>query len=689
MRDIRISATSCVAAIGAQQLRELDAARGRASRTLASTRSNGGARARVARDVAALRGRHRPARAQQQAPGSARASGSSSTTSMRASNSCALDTSSTLIRDTQTATSVGVSADAFELTGARPARCQRSPIVRLNRRGEGRDRCWLYLAAVTAVLSADVAATPRPARRRRSSRSIRPIESPDRAPALPVHGARDGAGDRGRHRLVPAPRQRRALGPRDASGRTGGGRCSRPTRSPSTATTSTPTPSGTPSTGPSTTRSRAGTAWARRGVPLRRSLASTFWEYFVEIPENPSLNDMILTPDGGRDHRRGDVPAGAVPRAERTGRRALHGRAAVRAGRDAERPAALPRAARGSCRRRGWGWRSASTASSSTASTTRDELALDLGSEMVSNRAYERPGDGQRRGGSPGQWVSLYGDGRFGAGPARRRLVPRAGRSGAAATIATTGSIAGETDVPDRRAGARAGARCSAWAASSTTGCAICRAVHDRIAIGRHRSGRCSSCPRRGVYLRAVAVGAVRVRDHRLDGVSRGLPYAARAGHQDVAARQRLLLRAGRGVGGDAGARPRTVGFVADARGAWYWSIDDGDPAQSTIQRDVMLHDSRVLPVGRDVDAARRSAASASGWRVEHVRRASNMLDINVHGTRVRRHGDDGDRLLKARAPRRQNSKPTRPDAFQLCIEFEFGGRRHAAANRSSLNVAR
>ena len=28
-------------------------------------------------------------------------------------------------------------------------------------------------------------------------------------------------------------------------------------------------------------------------------LASTFWEYFVEIPEHPSLNDMILTPTAG------------------------------------------------------------------------------------------------------------------------------------------------------------------------------------------------------------------------------------------------------------------------------------------------------------------------------------------------------------------------------------------------------
>src|SRR5678809_998840 len=28
-------------------------------------------------------------------------------------------------------------------------------------------------------------------------------------------------------------------------------------------------------------------------------IASTFWEYFVEIPEHPSLNDLILTPTAG------------------------------------------------------------------------------------------------------------------------------------------------------------------------------------------------------------------------------------------------------------------------------------------------------------------------------------------------------------------------------------------------------
>src|SRR5262249_23147559 len=36
------------------------------------------------------------------------------------------------------------------------------------------------------------------------------------------------------------------------------------------------------------------------------------------------------------------------------------------------------------------------------------------------------------------------------------------------------------------------------------------------------------------------------------------------------------------------------VGLSADGRGGWYWSIDSGDVAQSTIQRDVLLRDRRL-----------------------------------------------------------------------------------------------
>jgi hypothetical protein len=75
-----------------------------------------------------------------------------------------------------------------------------------------------------------------------------------------------------------------------------------------------------------------------------------------------------------------------------------------------------------------------------------------------------------------------------------------------------------------------------------------------------------------------------------------------------------------------------TVGFVADARGAWYWSFDDGDPAQSSLQTDVTLHDARLYLSGAMWTRPALGPARF-GLAVEHVRRTSSMLDINVHST--------------------------------------------------------
>jgi hypothetical protein len=76
------------------------------------------------------------------------------------------------------------------------------------------------------------------------------------------------------------------------------------------------------------------------------------------------------------------------------------------------------------------------------------------------------------------------------------------------------------------------------------------------------------------------------------------------------------------------------IGFTADARGAWYWSIDSGDPEQSTIQRKVLLRDSRLYLSG-----AMWSRAVAGAFRfglvAEQVQRASTMLDSRVTGTEV------------------------------------------------------
>jgi len=73
------------------------------------------------------------------------------------------------------------------------------------------------------------------------------------------------------------------------------------------------------------------------------------------------------------------------------------------------------------------------------------------------------------------------------------------------------------------------------------------------------------------------------------------------------------------------------VGFTGDARGGWYWSIDSGDPAQSTLDRAVQLRDSRIYLMGSMW--ARPLRGVRFGMTIEHVRRASQMLDSNVIGT--------------------------------------------------------
>jgi hypothetical protein len=74
------------------------------------------------------------------------------------------------------------------------------------------------------------------------------------------------------------------------------------------------------------------------------------------------------------------------------------------------------------------------------------------------------------------------------------------------------------------------------------------------------------------------------------------------------------------------------IGFTADARGGWYWSIDSGDPEQSNIQRRVWLRDSRLY-----LSAAMWSRPVVGAFRfglvVERIQRASYMLDTRVLGT--------------------------------------------------------
>ena len=124
-------------------------------------------------------------------------------------------------------------------------------------------------------------------------------------------------------------------------------------------------------------------------------LASTVWEYFGEIPEHPSINDLILTPTAGSVI--GETTYQLGRRLARSGYGALgcagallfapvatlNDRALCRAG-----PGSLPplrlRLAMGAGR------------AVFDGRDVRDELALAFGAEIVSQRAYEKPGRGSR-----------------------------------------------------------------------------------------------------------------------------------------------------------------------------------------------------------------------------------------------------------------------------------------------------
>ena len=69
------------------------------------------------------------------------------------------------------------------------------------------------------------------------------------------------------------------------------------------------------------------------------------------------------------------------------------------------------------------------------------------------------------------------------------------------------------------------------------------------------------------------------------------------------------------------------VGFNADGRAGWYWSIDSADPAQiEHSARGLAARLSHLFDGGR-CGRAPWSAGFRFGLAVEHVRRASYMLD--------------------------------------------------------------
>ena len=159
------------------------------------------------------------------------------------------------------------------------------------------------------------------------------------------------------------------------------------------------------------------------GAFVSTVLASTFWEYFVEIPENPSLNDLIMTPTAGAvigeaTYRLGRYLAQSGSGVARCGGALLFAPVATlnEAPLCHRRPRLLPKARLGLAVGVG--------RAMFNGNTTRNELAIRLGADVVSQSDYERPGHGSVAV-APGQWTSLIGDARFGPGRIDGVLVSR------------------------------------------------------------------------------------------------------------------------------------------------------------------------------------------------------------------------------------------------------------------------
>jgi hypothetical protein len=361
-------------------------------------------------------------------------------------------------------------------------------------------------------------------------------------------------------------------------------------------------------------------------------LASMFWEYFVEIPEYPSVNDMILTPGGGAVIGEASYQLGRYLANSGTGIgncvgallfspiASLNDRPICRSNPGKLLPRAHLGLALGVNRVVFDG------------NVVREELAVALGSEIVTQRAYQRAGHGSVIVG-PGQWTALYGDARFGAGRvdgvwfhAQAVWGGRYDRHYRAE--------GDETDVP------LGPVRPRGWGMMLGLGSAFdyrlrdLPRVHDRIA-SFGLAGPMFEYSRRGsVVVRAslsaqyafAIVGSMTYKMESNPFVAEVIKSPLRASGYYYA--HGLVSAATLSV--DLG----PIGFLGDARGGWYWSIDVGDPAQEAIQREVELRDSRLYLTAamwsRPVVGALRF-----GLAVEQVRRASYMLDMSRLGTEL------------------------------------------------------
>jgi hypothetical protein len=361
-------------------------------------------------------------------------------------------------------------------------------------------------------------------------------------------------------------------------------------------------------------------------------LASIFWEYFIEIPEHPSLNDIIMTPIGGAVLGEAGFQLGRYFAKSGSGTMRCAGAllfAPIATVNDRPfcrvRPGVLIPSAH-------LGLSVGFNRAVFDGRIVKEELVLQMGTEIVSQRAYQKVGQGAVAVG-PGQWSALYLDGRFGEDRlhgiwfhARTVWGGRYDRNYRA--------VGDETDLPGVGGQPRGWGILLGLGSSYDYRARQLQQRHDRISSVGLGGPTLELSMRRDFLLRAffsveyafAIVDSLAYRAAILSLVDDVIKTSLRDsgyyyGHGVVGA---LTLTADFGP----------IGFVADGRGGWYWSINSADPAQTAIQRNVLLHDSRVY-----LSAAMWTRPVVGAFRlglgVEHVRRTSVMLDTRIVRTEV------------------------------------------------------
>jgi hypothetical protein len=361
-------------------------------------------------------------------------------------------------------------------------------------------------------------------------------------------------------------------------------------------------------------------------------LASIFWEYFIELPEHPSLNDLILTPGGGAVIGEASYQLGRYLANSGTG-----------IGHCAGAFLFSPIASlndRPICRSRPglllpWAKLGVSIGFNRAifdGAVVRDELAVALGSDIVTHRTYQRPGDGSGIVG-PGQWTNLFGNARFGPGRLDgawfHAQTVWGGRYDRHYRVTVE-----ETEIPDGALRPRGWGLMLGLASSFDYRIRDLPRIRDRVASLGVGGPALELSVRGRVLLRATlsaqyAFAIVGSMAYRSDGMLL-VGQVIKTPLRDSGYYYAHGLVSAATVAVDLG----PIGFIADARGGWYWSIDVADPVQSSIQRQVLLRDSRLYLTAavwsRPVVGPLRF-----GLAVEHVRRTSYMLESRLLGTEL------------------------------------------------------